>query len=1440
MAIAHVQNKSAVNDGSTSSVAVTLDSTPVEDNLLVIVGGTGAGAADLPTGWTLALEAEADGETRFVYYKYAGASESTSVSVSGSAVEEYAMTVYEFSGIVASSPLDKTNSASSGASTVSSHQPGTTGTLSQAVEVALSGCFIWNGVNQDGSVDSSFTEVADLFNSSGSMNWFSGYKIVSATTALNPQWSWTTASEARSEIATFKGAATINELAATPSGTATASGTIFPELEGELDGSSAVSGSLTNDPAGNVELEGDLDGVATFAGTLSVYKELSGTLAGVSVVTGQVQVEGEFAANVDGYSSVSASLTNADPAELGKIVELVGPLGEYTATYPVVYPYGMTSGSVITAVLNTGFNELTAEIEGRTDVTSTLTNFNRFNEAQAIVSGGGPNTVLATLTVGAADTTRAQISLADPAETPGDQSQAHYVNVRSRATTGTASLTVSLEENQTPASPPSYVASGAKGESTGDATYGLPAGWAEDDLFMLCVEMENGTGLEADPFNPTGAPAAPTGYTLYWSQASQAAGFSDRTRMAVYWKRATASESSVFFSDVGNHQVGFISAWRGVDWAYGPFDDAASGSTSTNDTSVTTSPGITTVTDKATILWFSSAGDALTEDATFSSIGGGTGADTGPTLAKQATTLGGTDGSIMLAYGSKNSGGSVGGMTATVYEAEEEANLTVALIPIGGGGPVVLQSWDVDMSASWTPYSLLVDSAVSTAIVDYNELAIGFRGFRTTASAQVEVSWAQLSIPPPAGGSVSTEPYQYSTVGWGTEDFAILGLSPGVTYDLGVRAVDTSGNMSPWATLTHTAAADTIPPSDPAPPQVAANTLAIQITHTLGVATGGTYNLEADIDHLNVYMGTTAGFPVGAAYKVGELPVTASHLALQIPAVGTFPVPPDGNPPDTTRYVRVTAVDRTGNESGPSAAVSSQADLIANIHITDATITSAKISDLSATKITTGTLTGQTITLAPSVTDPAILKSTNYVADSSGFYMDSTGYAEFNDVVVRGSLSGATVYDFLDIEAIVRISGPGGDDIIIDPTFSPWIVWVDPGTTLGSTTAYSYIGGSASGPISIHSIESGFSKGSTTFGLGYLPGRGATVIDPGSSGVSLELNGGGLIEVGSMQFGGNLQNLWSIDTSGLDFNLYNGGVRRLRVRDADPNNLLELIGTNGVSIRHRFTNDAYLSPGEIFIDGYIQTGDGSAPNPAWGFGNEGGTGIYRSSTSTLALAAGGAPRAIVNNTGIYAYTGVLSLGTSSSDSFRHNSPSSNMVAWFDSSAYEVSLQASNFLGTGATIGFSSMDSASSGGNGARIIQRTAGFTRYEIYLDTSSREHKRDISYLDTIDIDAGGLVDQLRPAAFRDRFDDEAPYTWGLIAEDVYEVVPTLATIGETTASQRARKAAALEGEDPPSPEYGPTGYEEKGIVGLLVQAVKDLRREVRELKRDSGERPE
>lgn len=239
--------------------------------------------------------------------------------------------------------------------------------------------------------------------------------------------------------------------------------------------------------------------------------------------------------------------------------------------------------------------------------------------------------------------------------------------------------------------------------------------------------------------------------------------------------------------------------------------------------------------------------------------------------------------------------------------------------------------------------------------------------YRVSAVLGYEVKWGQIGIPSgspykwgqlsgnkwgaPVSDPVEADPKWYMMqVAWSTNQATILELTPGVTYEIQIRAVDLNGHLGPYSASSFiTAIGDLFAPSTPAAPTVAGSLIAIEVLHNLGKASGGTFNLEQDLDHLEVHVGGSASFYADDSSLVGKMIATAGMIQANIPAIASF------NIPQTEQiYVKVRAVDRAGNKSGASAGATVSATLIDNAHI----------SDLSVSKLTAGTITAQSVLAA--------------------------------------------------------------------------------------------------------------------------------------------------------------------------------------------------------------------------------------------------------------------------------------------------------------------------------------------------------------------------------------------------------------------------------------------------------------------------------------------
>ncbi|MFB7244651.1 fibronectin type III domain-containing protein [Streptomyces populi] len=288
--------------------------------------------------------------------------------------------------------------------------------------------------------------------------------------------------------------------------------------------------------------------------------------------------------------------------------------------------------------------------------------------------------------------------------------------------------------------------------------------------------------------------------------------------------------------------------------------------------------------------------------------------------------------------------------------------------------------------------------------------------YPATWSQVAQVRWQDLQTWAQPFAAPDGE-WQTMVVNWDSTSAQLQDLSPGVGYDVQIRGVDKTGNTGAWSpTTTFVASADNIPPSTPAAPSVAGSRIAVQITHTLGKSSGGTYNLESDLDHLEIHVSYEPTFTPDTTTLVGKTPANAGMIQAQIPVVYTAQVEET-----STRYIKVVAVDKTGNKSGPSDSATATALLIDDAHI----------SDLTVSKVTAGTIGADFIVGARIKT-----------ADSGArVELNSGGIGAWNaagqqTVAIAGADGSVTIVGQLK-------SGTSGKRIEINPTstYLPEIRW---------------------------------------------------------------------------------------------------------------------------------------------------------------------------------------------------------------------------------------------------------------------------------------------------------------------------------------------------------------------------------------------------------------
>ena len=198
-------------------------------------------------------------------------------------------------------------------------------------------------------------------------------------------------------------------------------------------------------------------------------------------------------------------------------------------------------------------------------------------------------------------------------------------------------------------------------------TPGLPTGTQAGDFLLLFLETSDQTISIATPSGWLEAPNSPVSETT------------DVTRLTVFYKVAVAGETAPTTTDSGDHQIGRIIGFTGVN-INNPFDVTASGTDATSSTTGTV-PGATTTVANTMVV----AAIATTTDAGANSTAhysGFTNANlTNLTERIDNQRIAGNGGTLGVATGDFASIGSYGGTDFTIVTAARKAMWSCALKP---------------------------------------------------------------------------------------------------------------------------------------------------------------------------------------------------------------------------------------------------------------------------------------------------------------------------------------------------------------------------------------------------------------------------------------------------------------------------------------------------------------------------------------------------------------------------------------------------------------------------------------------------------------------------------------------------------------------------------------------------------------------------------------
>jgi len=232
------------------------------------------------------------------------------------------------------------------------------------------------------------------------------------------------------------------------------------------------------------------------------------------------------------------------------------------------------------------------------------------------------------------------------------------------------------------AAAPTYVGAGNVATGTGAITPTYPAGLQNGDILILqlCTADDGGVDVGGATF----------GGTLIGEARSGGGGSTD-CRCTAYWALSDGTESggSCSVPDNGSGNSARITAWRGCDTVNPIEADVGIQSTPTLNTSVQWDT-ITTTVDNVMVLLMHSAGD---NNTTSTPSAGNLEART--ELYDHVFTTH-DDYNMQLSHAIMLSAGATGTPSATQVGSEQDAQLTIGLMPLIPGGaadePIIIMS----------------------------------------------------------------------------------------------------------------------------------------------------------------------------------------------------------------------------------------------------------------------------------------------------------------------------------------------------------------------------------------------------------------------------------------------------------------------------------------------------------------------------------------------------------------------------------------------------------------------------------------------------------------------------------------------------------------------------------------------------------------------------
>lgn len=282
-----------------------------------------------------------------------------------------------------------------------------------------------------------------------------------------------------------------------------------------------------------------------------------------------------------------------------------------------------------------------------------------------------------------------------------------------------------------------------------------------------------------------------------------------------------------------------------------------------------------------------------------------------------------------------------------------------------------------------------------------------------------------------------------------TLQFVLQRLNVQTVHQVRVRARDIWSNASAWAQLEFTTTNDTVPPVEqPSAPAVSPFLFAGLLITWDGLANGGTA-IDNDIRHVEVHVSTVNNFVPSAGTLKDRIDIGGGSTV-----VGELT-------PGTTYYVRFKSVDWAGNPGPVGPQTTGVPDAVGTADLGNGAVTDAKLTSVSATKITAGTMSA-VVTLSGEFRTAA--SGQRVVTNAAGIKMyDSSGNVQVSLPSDGTQASFNGVLGAMIVGGYVRVDSGAGPFLVMQNLGGVPTLALSSGRLIEKYPAYLYQSSSAVG-----------------------------------------------------------------------------------------------------------------------------------------------------------------------------------------------------------------------------------------------------------------------------------------------------------------------------------------------------------------------------------------